>query len=191
MRQLLAATIGIALGALGSVSAQGTQGHKGFHASVGIGSATGKLTCDDCGEIKNEGGVIMVRFGGAVSPRFVLSGEFGGWGGDPDETPRRSSWVLFTTQFYPSVTSGFFLKGGIGSGRFDSTWIPPGGARRLENRGGALALGVGWDIAIRNGFSITPYIDALGIAQAVPSSGESGAKRGMSLGYLGLAASWR
>jgi hypothetical protein len=168
-------------------------GHKGFHASIGVGPARGKFECDGCNAPEPEGGALMLRFGGAVSPRFVLSGELGGWGGDPDESPRNAAWVLFATQFYPIVTNGFFLKAGVGTGSFESTLVQPGGGglRELKTRSGVLSLGLGYDIPIRGGFSLTPYLDLVSIWKAAPENAGSAEKRGMSLGYIGLAASWR
>jgi hypothetical protein len=172
-------------------SATGQQaGHSGFHASVGLGAASGRLECTGCDDSKQDGGALMLRFGGAVSPRFVLSGELGGWGRDREQGPGNASWVLFSTQFYPMVTNGFFIRAGLGQGQFESTWTPPGGPRDIRNKSGAFALGLGYDIAIRGGFSVTPYLDAISVWQAAPEGGDS-AKRGLRIGYLGLAASWR
>jgi hypothetical protein len=193
MRKLIA--ISLAFLCFDSSPAIGQEaGHKGFHASVGVGPARAKFECDGCMDPRIEGGALMLRFGGAVSPRFVLSGELGGWSGDPGESPRNAAWLFFTTQFYPSASNGFFFKAGLGSGSFESTLIQPGGAgpRELKTRSGALSLGLGYDIPIRGGFSLTPYLDAVSIWQAAPENNGGGAeKRGMSLGYFGLAASWR
>jgi hypothetical protein len=175
-----------------SLPAQGVAPHKGFHASVGLGSGGATPVCDDgCNKDSQQGGTILLRFGGAVSPRVVLSGEVGGWRRDKNEGLGNGSWVMAVAQFYPNVASGFFLKTGLGIGGTSTlVLVPGGGARTMRTSGGSFALGVGYDIAVRGGFGITPYFD-LHILPQTETTGVVGSQRGMNVAQLGVAASWR
>src|SRR5262245_41089653 len=107
------------------LAAQEGQPHRGFHASVGIGSGGATPACDDCNKDSQNGATVMLRFGGAVSPRVVLSGEVGGWRRDKTDGLGNGSWVMAVAQFYPNVTSGFFVKTGLGVGGTETLVLTP------------------------------------------------------------------
>jgi hypothetical protein len=175
------------------------RGHSGFHAAVGLGAGSVGVSCDDCEDDREDGGVLMLRFGGALRPGLVLSGEATGWnrrerddGGttlDADAT-----WLLLSWQFYPDPAKGLFWKLGAGVSSVSVTVDPPGfGSAELRTSSLGLSIGGGYDIHVARGFSLTPFIDLMmgAESEAKVNGSETGEKLGANLIYLGLAASWR
>jgi hypothetical protein len=179
---------------------QGSEGgHSGFHAAVGLGAGSVGVSCDDCEDDREEGGVLMLRFGGALRPGLVLSGEVTGWNrreeSDGGTTlDANANWFLVSWQFYPDPAKGLFWKLGAGVSSIDVTVDPPGaGNARLRASSLGLSIGGGYDIRIARGFGLTPYIDLMmgADSEAKVNGNETGEKLGANLIYLGLAASWR
>jgi hypothetical protein len=173
--------------------------HSGFHAAIGLGAGSLGVSCDDCEDDREEGGVLMLRFGGALRPGLVLSGEATGWNRKEEDDggttlDAHASWLLLSWQFYPDPAAGFWWKIGAGASSIDVTVDPPGfGSAKLQTVGLGLSAGVGYDIHVARGFSLTPFIDLMmgAESEAKVNGSDSGEKLGANLLYLGLAASWR
>lgn len=175
------------------------RGHSGFHAAVGLGAGSVGVSCDDCEDDREEGGVLLLRFGGALRPGLVLSGEVTGWNrreeSDGGTTlDANANWFLVSWQFYPDPEKGLFWKVGAGVSSIDVRIDPPGlGVAQLRTSSLGLSIGAGYDIRVARGFGLTPYIDLMmgADSEAKVNGSETGEKLGANLVYLGLAASWR
>ena len=170
------------------------EGHSGFHAAVGLGYGSVALNCSECGGERIGNPAIMLRFGGAVRPAVVLSGELTAWSKSAEGSTTNISWANFVAQFYPEQTRRFYLKTGIGVGRIDaSIAIPDALGGKAEATSLGLEAGFGYDVRITRGFSFTPFADLLYSTNAdVKVNGSSsGFNLGATLLHFGLAASWR
>jgi hypothetical protein len=175
------------------------RGHSGFHAAVGLGAGSVGVSCDDCEDDREEGGVLMLRFGGALRPGLVLSGEATGWNRREQDDggttlDANATWLLLSWQFYPDPAKGLYWKLGAGVSSIEVRVDPPGlGNATLRTSSLGLSIGGGYDIHIARGFSLTPYLDLMmgAESEAKVNGNETGEKLGANLIYLGLAASWR
>jgi hypothetical protein len=179
-----------------SAAAQSTpaEGRSGFHAAVGLGYGSVGVSCDGCGTTRENNPAIMLRFGGAIRPSIVLSGEVTGWTKDnSDGSTDQFSFVSFVTQWYPQPTNGFYVKGGIGGAALKSVGTDPTlGSVELSTTNLGLQGGVGYDLHLSPGFALTPYADflyAVG-ADAKLNGGSTGLNVGANMIHVGLAASW-
>jgi len=109
MRRMMRGLISTALFAT-QVLAQSSSSdaHSGFHAAVGMGA--GSLTLSGNGPTTSGsiGPALMLRFGGAIQPGLVLSGELTGW----SKQNLFASWATAVLQWYPQPAGGFYVKGG-------------------------------------------------------------------------------
>ncbi|MDP2480237.1 MAG: hypothetical protein Q8W51_05690 [Candidatus Palauibacterales bacterium] len=150
---------GTALGsAPASVSAQGAgspQAHHGFWLSGGLG---GGWTSHGGG-----GGGAYIRLGGTLSQKFVIGGEAIGWGRDTNGGTVSRGNAVFDVLYYPSTTSGGFLKAGVGFANFTREITDPfGGTLSSDRQGAGAVLGAGWDIHLGGGnLYLTPNVDVL------------------------------
>lgn len=132
----------------------------GFHFSIGAGQGSVGVTCDGCDfDLSNRinGFSGVMRIGGAVSDHLVLAVEGMGWIKNDAPLERRIAAASVVALLYPSASSGFFLKGGIGymRGVFEGT------DGYLASNGIAPQAGLGFDIPVGGGISLTPYVNGL------------------------------
>jgi hypothetical protein len=173
-----------------SALAQPDMGHKGFHAAVGVGAGSLKVTCNGCDDTRESGTGIMMRFGGAIRPGVVLSGEINGWSKEyADGTTATASSLNLVAQLYPNPTRGLYVRGGGGLGGL----VFERGLDKIETLSASVLIGVGYDIGLGRTFSLAPYADYLYIAKGdETSNGTSlGSKASASLVHFGLAFAWR
>lgn len=131
-----------------------------FHFSIGAGEGSVGVTCEECefdlsNRINGFSGVM--RIGGAVSDHLVLAVEGMGWIKNEAPLERRIAAASVVGLLYPSASAGFFLKGGIGYMR----GVFEGADGYLASNGIAPQAGVGFDIPVGSGISLTPYVNAL------------------------------
>jgi len=173
---------------------QPATGHSGFHAAVGAGYGSASATCDGCGTGRDNSLALMLRFGGAVLPNVVLSGEFTGWGKQVNGDTESLGWSSVVAQVYPDPSGGFFVKigAGVSTGQLVA-YIPTFGSVQANRTSLGLQAGAGFDIAVSPGFAVTPFFDFLyGAPSSVTVNGtNTGFNMGTNLLHLGMAASWR
>jgi hypothetical protein len=170
-------------------------GHHGFHAAFELGMGTTLGTCGGCSglDASASGPLVMLRLGGAVSPRVVVSGEFDAWSGDKSGADDSTMWEMLIVQYYPSMRKGFYVSAGMGlatdefSGRPEG--IDPGFANNTDVAHAlGLDAGVGYDLHVSESFSLTPSIDML---HAMPQRSANGTRLGPTMIRAGVAFAWR
>jgi len=133
---LAAITACLAGAALAQQSRQPVLRH-GFWFSGGLGYGT--LGCQGCSG--REGSISgNLSLGGTLSPRVLLGVSTNGWTKSDSGSTLTVAAVTAAVRFYPSPTGG--LINGFGS---------------ASQTGGAVLLGVGYDIPIGRSVSLTPY----------------------------------
>ncbi len=163
-----------------SAQAQDDDGHHGFHMAFELAPAKIVGACAACPDARgaSDGASFMLRFGGAVSPNWILSGEFDPYGGNDEWV----TWEMLTAQYYPSRTKGLYVSAGVGPAQIQ----PLGGGTRNAL---GLTAGFGYDLHISELFSLTPSVDML---YATPHSLDQGGVRGgQSVLRAGVAFAWR
>ena len=127
------------------------QTREGFWFSGGLGY--GALGCDNCNGRASglSGGLSLGR---TISEKLLLGVGTTGWYRSEDGLWLNVGTVDARLRFYPSVTSGFFLTGGLGIGTI-SLGVADFGS--VSETGLGLMLGLGWDIRVRPNLSLTPF----------------------------------
>lgn len=151
---VIAALAMTCLAAPRAVEAQNPQTRDGFWIQFGMG--WGSLGCNDCDS--REGGLSgALSLGGTLSERWLLGGGTNGWTKSQDGARLTVSTVTALVRFYPSLTSGFFLHGGLGYGRVEVSASGSGFSISASENGAGAMLGLGWDIRVGRNLSITPF----------------------------------
>jgi Outer membrane protein beta-barrel domain len=137
---------------------------EGFWFGFGAGVGSADATCDDCDDEDNDretGLAGYVKAGWTLNPRVLLGIEGSGWTKTEDDVTLRMYNVSGTLTFYPSDTSGFFVKGGAGVAFFD-TEVEDGNITTKSDLGNGLGLigGVGYDFRLGERVMLTPALDA-------------------------------
>ena len=115
---------------------------------IGFGVAAGSLEVGS--DPRQSAPVGYLKFGGTINQRFLLGVETTALirEGDSNGTLTHMSFSA-VAYVYPSATSGFFLKGGLG-------WARLADDRSSLNGSGAV-LGLGFDARVGDDFAITPF----------------------------------
>lgn len=118
----MALATGLALPTAGSAQEAGLEPlRQGVHFSIGVGGGSLDATCGTCSvdlfENRLTGLSGNLRLGGAVTDRLVIAAEFLGWLNNEAPVYRRVAALNLVFLGYPSSTSGFFVKGGVGGMR--------------------------------------------------------------------------
>src|SRR5262245_11901413 len=119
--------------------AQYAQTRQGFGISFGIGGGSAGLSCDGCTTDRENALSGYLRLGGYVRPNLFVGGESNGWSKNIDGVDEVASFLSAVVQWYPTPTSGFYLKGGAGiaAGSLDD------GVDELTAAGMGITLGAG------------------------------------------------
>jgi hypothetical protein len=148
------------LGALAAGPAAAQTPARG-HLWVGTGLGVGylRVTCVGCSEVAANGAALTVSVGGGMSRNVLLGVQGQLWrstGGTPRQLVRS---ILAVVQWYPWPAARFFFRGGVGI--VQGTVAPraagarPGTARGTGN---ALAVGVGYDIAVSPRYGVAVQV---------------------------------
>jgi hypothetical protein len=187
IRGLVAVAIAMSGFVLGEPAAAQTRDGFLFGIGGGLGSATG--SCDQCGddEDRRNGVAGTVRAGWFVNPRLLLGGELNVWARREDVADVESWLYMYnasaTVTFYPSATSGFFVKGGGGVAYLDTDLEAFDRVFELElGRGPGWVVGAGYDIPLGR-IALTPAVNVWG--------GRIGEVRARALGTpVGALTGW-
>ena len=115
-----------------------------FNAGAGFGSL-GCRGCDD----RQSAVTLALGAGGTLSQKVLLGASIDGW----TTSQRTVAALLARLRFYPSVTSGFFLTGGLGLGR----WQADGTDANSSDTGTSELIGLGYDVPLGPDLSLTPF----------------------------------
>jgi hypothetical protein len=131
-------------------AAQHTQTRNGFWFGAGLGY--GSLGCDGCAGDRTGGSSGYIKLGGTLNQHLLLGVETNGWYKSESGTTLTQGNVSGAAYWYPSATSGLFLKGGVGYAVLNADTFYGSGS---TNGWGAIA-GLGYDLRVGSNTSITP-----------------------------------
>ena len=97
----------------------------------------------------------VVKMAAPVPPQLIVTGEFIGWVKNDEPLLRRVAGLSVALLGYPSASSGFFLKGGVGGVRA----IAEDDLLLVETNAWMATTGVGFDIPVGGTAMITPYVN--------------------------------
>lgn len=163
----------------------------GFTISFGMGAGSAAFSYEGNDSDRIGGPSGYLRIGGALSPRFVLAGETHGWTHRDGDVTSQVGYLMAVGQWYPSASGGFHLIGGLGGAMISEEDDAPGGYQ-LESVGGAVQLGLGYDIRMTRNFSLTPYANFLAMGGGEPrfSGVSAGGSLSSNVFQFGLGFSW-
>ena len=166
----------------------------GYSLSLGLGGGSSALTCTGCSTSDRENGASgYFRVGKGFTPSMMLGLELNGWNKTENNVTGRAGMFSAIAQWYPSMTNGFFAKGGLGLARTtidDRTGASPD---KVEATGFGYQVGAGYDMNIARRWSITPYVNFLGAPEAqakLNGVDMTGEKIGANYVQYGLGLSW-
>ena len=143
---LFGALIAVAMPA----SAQSDLERDGFFIGFGVGG--GSLGAEGSDE-RESAGVGHFRIGGKLNDKVSLGAESNAWVKKENGATLTDGALTATAWVYPSATSGFFLKGGLGVSRLE---LDLGFFGSGSTRGTAAMVGAGFDIGFGGSFSLSP-----------------------------------
>jgi hypothetical protein len=149
--------------------AQRPQTGQGFWIGFGFGAGSARGDCEGCDFDAGSGATAYLKLGGTLSPRLLLGADVTGWVGKAanaslDTADVTVGFVTAAVYWYPSPSSGLFLKGGLG---YFTLAGDANTGERLESASAAIVLGIGYDIRVGRMLSVSPVLTFAG-------SGKSG-----------------
>lgn len=185
----------LAVQAQGRASARPAAGAKdrdGYSLSLGLGGGSNGLTCTGCATTRESGGSGYLRVGKGITPSLLMGLELNGWNKTKNNVVGRTGMLSAIAQFYPNMTSGLFLKSGLGMGRttIDDRSAAP--SNRLQSTGFGYQFGMGYDMSVARRWSLTPYVNYLATAGATVQLNGVTMNEKLDANYVqyGLGLSW-
>ncbi len=151
-----AVTVVLVVGAVLPLSAQISSPREGSYLAFGLGA--GVTSIDKCANCGSEGTNTSVtgffRFGGTVSPQWLVAVEAGGLYQSGAGYTARLLFVAAIATFYP-LSNGLKINGGLGGALFKEDFAPN------ENAANGILwrAGAGYDISLNEVVSISPFVD--------------------------------
>jgi len=143
----------LGLAGASAATAQKPQTREGFWIGFGFGYGSSNISCDGCGSASRESsGSGFLKLGGTLSPHVLLGGEINAWTKSENGTTATLGNTSFAAYFYPTPSSGLFVKGGVG---YATTRLSGSGSTANAN-GFGFVMGAGFDIRVGAMISITP-----------------------------------
>jgi hypothetical protein len=136
------------------LAAQDAPLREGFFIGFGFGGGGGTVAGDD----DASGGAGWLTLGGTVSPKIRLAADFEGFAPDANGGDVTLGTSTFAVLFYPSATSNFFLKGGVGASSVTIDGPGPDGT----GVGFGNVFGLGFDARVGRKVSVTPQLTWFG-----------------------------
>src|SRR3954469_20427164 len=162
------------------------QTRSGFNISFGFGSGSAGVSCDGCESDRRNSVAGYLRIGGTLKPNLVLAGESSAWTKEEDDARVTISTLNLVAQFYPSVTNGFFLLGGLGAGRVGASVTSGSTTVTSSGNGMGYELGTGYDWRLGTNFSVSPFLTYFGTS-GVKIEGD---KLNGNVFVIGLGLTW-
>jgi hypothetical protein len=182
-----AALLLVASPALGQNAAR-----QGFTVSFGLGAGSAAASYEGNTTERISGPSGYLRVGGAVSPTLVIAGESHGLTRKDGTLTSHFGYLLAIAQWYPQPSGGFYVSGGLGLGVIREDDSDPGFDYELQSVGAAAQVGLGYDVRMTRNFSLTPYVNFLGMGGGKPSLNGQGQSGTMSANAVqfGLGFTW-
>jgi hypothetical protein len=194
MRRLIGTAAALAI--LASPAFGQGAARQGFTVSFGLGAGSAGVSYDNgstnASTDRISGPSGYLRLGGAISPSLVIAGESHGWTRTDGSITSTVGYLMAVAQWYPQPAGGFHLLGGVGMGMVNEEDTAPVGGYKLESVGGALQFGMGYDVRMSRNFSLSPYINFLGMGGGEPKIDGVGQGGSLSANVVqfGLGFSW-
>jgi hypothetical protein len=165
---------------------------QGFTVSFGGGAGSAGFSYEGSTSDRISGPSGYLRLGGAVSPSLVIAGETHGWTHSEGGVASHVGYLMAVAQWYPQASGGFHLIGGLGAGMLSEEDTDPTLGYQLESVGMAAQFGLGYDVRMSRGFSLTPYVNFLGMGGGEPKLNGAGLGGSLSANVVqfGLGFSW-
>jgi hypothetical protein len=192
MRRFIGTAVALLLFASPAFAQGVSAPRQGFTVSFGLGAGSAGFTYEGNSSDRIAGPSGYLRLGGALTPSLILAGETHGWTRSEGSVTSRVGYLMAVAQWYPQASGGFHLLGGLGIGMLNEEDTDPAFAYELESVGGALQFGAGYDLRMTRSFSLTPYINLLGMAGGEPKIDGVGVGGSLSANVVqfGLGFSW-
>lgn len=194
MRPLLRSSVFFLLALAPTLAAaQGNpQTRKGFGISFGLGGGTVGTSCSGCTSERAGGIVVYLRIGGHVNQNLFLAGEANAWVNGDENIDESLAFSTFVAHWYPNTDGGLYLRAGIGISEYENIVGTPTGTTTFNAMTPAWTFGVGNDIRVGKNFSLTPFANAYGTAEAtmMNNGATTGSKFSNTVLQFGLGFTW-
>jgi len=131
---------------------------QGFWFGGGVGQGHTYMSCGICGGDRETGGMSgYFRAGGTVTPRLLVGGELDGWRRRSGEVGEYFASVAAVGYLYPSAAHGWFLRLGVGYGRYRAAEDDEALVTGLP----VLQVGTGYEVRVNQVLSIVPFVSLL------------------------------
>jgi hypothetical protein len=141
----------------------GAQEHRGFWIGTGIGLGSVDVSTSDGINLPGRArkGAFDILTGWTLSPQFLVGIEFNTVSiGVIHDGVFQNAGVIDLTgtiTYYPRLSSGLFVKGGVGGSFLDDLQDSP--AVDVRGIGVGAIVGIGYDIYLGRNFSLTTAVD--------------------------------
>ena len=144
--------------------AQRPQTRQGFWIGVGFGGGSARGGCEGCDFNAGSGATGYLKLGATLSPRLLVGADVTSWVGKAEDAGLGTAdvtvgFVTAAVYWYPSPSSGLFLKGGLG---YFALAGDANTGEDLESASAALVLGIGYDIRVARMLSLSPVLTFAG-----------------------------
>jgi hypothetical protein len=127
---------------------------------IGLGLGAGSAGCEGCDD-RLMGVSGNLALGGTLNRHVLLGVFFNGWTKSEDGSTLTGGTLTGGLRVYPSARHGFFLTGGAGVGTIELDTETFGDT---SDMGAGAMLGLGYDIRVGRGISVTPFLSGVGIS---------------------------
>lgn len=167
---------------------QTTPVRDGQWLGVGLGGGLDQVSCDICAGDPRPGYAGYVRFGGTLSSRLLIGGEFNGWTRSDEAIRQYLGSLSAVLLWYTRPEGSLYLKGGLGAVGYRAA--EDGEALTALTLGGQ--VGVGYEYRIGDNLSLSPFVNLVLAPFASLRFNGSPATGGATLALLqgGLGLTW-
>jgi hypothetical protein len=149
---------------VGAPSTANAQQRQKWWIGGGVGAGAINSSSDNVRE-DHAGGIVYVNLGGWVNPQWQLGIDLVGaldvgQVEDLDE-PVSLEFAVVTVAYYPSLSAGFHIKGGVGASFATMKIIDEFGTSATADMGtdALFMAGAGWDVRLGRRFWLTPAVN--------------------------------
>ena len=192
MRRFIGTAAALLLVASSALAQGAPAARQGFTVSFGLGAGSAAFSYEGSTSDRISGPSGYLRLGGAITPSLILAGETHGWSHTEGSVTSRVGYLMAVAQWYPQASGGFHVEGGLGAGLLSEKDTDATLGYELQSVGVAAQLGLGYDVRMSRNFSLTPYVNFLGMGGGEPKLDGTGLGGSLSANVVqfGLGFSW-